>query len=274
MGSIYWKGTDGAYGTNANWSSGAVPTAGDNVRLIAGYDGSISTNLNQSAVAIGDFIVERGYGGDIGSLAGYLQIDPDLFEFSGGGTSFIDIGSAAIAATVNATGSPNEGERGLYLKGSGITTLSVQSGYVGLAAVQGDTATAANVRTIGTDADLICGKGCTLTTATALGGVMRLRASLTTLNVYGGTVYIEEAAAVTTVNVYGGTVYHNSTGTVTTWNARGGTSDWLSYAGARTVTNTNIYRGASIRFNPAAVTHTNNPVLQETMLVDTSIYTG
>jgi hypothetical protein len=274
MASIYWKGTDGAYGTNANWSGGAIPTTGDHVRLIAEYDGDILTNLDQSAVAIGDFVVENGNESDIGTIAGYLQIDPNLFEFSGDGTAFINLSGAAIPATVNNTRTPNDGERGLYLKGSAITTLSVQAGAVGLAVIQGDTATATSVRTISSEADLICGKGCTLTTAECLGGVMRIRASLTTLNVYGGTVYIEEAAAVTTVNVYGGAVHHNSTGTVTTWNARGGTSDWLSFAGARTVTDVNIYRGAVLRLNKAAVTYTNAPALIDTMLINTSIYTG
>ena len=208
------------------------------------------------------------------TIVAYLQIDPNLFEFAGQGTAFIDIGSAAIPATVNKTRSPNTGERGLYLKGSAISTLSVQSGSVGLAMIQGDTATAATVRTISNGADLICGKGCTLTTATCMGGVMRLRASVTTLNVYGGTVYLEEAAAATTVNLYGGTVQHNSTGTVATWNAYGGTSDWLNYAGSRTVTDLNIYRGSAIRFNKASVTHTNAPALIDTMLINTSVFTG
>ena len=35
MASIYWKGTDGAYSTNGNWSGGAIPNTNDNVRLVA-----------------------------------------------------------------------------------------------------------------------------------------------------------------------------------------------------------------------------------------------
>lgn len=266
MANIYWKGTDGNYSTGANFSGAATPTTGDNVRLIAEYTGNITTGLDQSADAIGDFIVESGYTGSIASVAAYLQIDPNRFEFSGEGVSYIDIGSAAIAAVVNKTINPQTGGRGLYLKGSAITTLAVQSGAVGLATVHGDTATAASVRTIGTKADLWCGAGCTLTTADCLGGMMRLRASVTTLNVWGGTVYLEEAAAATTVNIYGGTVFHNSTGTVATWNAFAGTSDWLAFSGSRTVTSLNIYRNAVIRLNKAAVTHTNAPALSDSTM--------
>lgn len=270
MSNIYWKGTDGAYGTNANWSGGAIPTTGDNVRLIAEYDGDITGGLNQSAVAIGDFVVEDGYEGDIGTIAGYLRIDPDRFEYAGTGTAFIDIGSAAIPAVINKTGTGNNGERALYLKGSGITTLSVQSGYVALAGVHGDTATASSVRTVGQQADLWCGSGCTLTSAICQGGVMRIRANITTVNVYSGVCYLEEAATATTVNLYGGRFVHNSTGTITTVNGYGGTVDWMQSASARTVTNFNIYRGLTAFYNKAAVTYTNAPVLQDTMTLVTS----
>src|SRR5690606_38969133 len=56
-----------------------IPQTGEDVRIPAG-SGSISSNLDQSAVAIAGFYVESGYTGTIGASTSYLRIDPDVFE--------------------------------------------------------------------------------------------------------------------------------------------------------------------------------------------------
>jgi hypothetical protein len=53
-----------------------VPRAGDNVRIPASTTWGIAAGLNQSAVALGSFVVEDGYRGAIASASGYLQIKP------------------------------------------------------------------------------------------------------------------------------------------------------------------------------------------------------
>lgn len=256
-----WIGTDGAYSTNGNWSPTNIPTTGDHVRLPAGGS-TITSGLNQSAVAIGDFIGEDGFASVVGVDSGagtYLQIDPDRFEWSGTGVALIDVSGAVIPANVfnSATGVAT-GKRGLYLKGSAITTLNVTKGKVGLAVRDAETSAATTARCNGENADLWLGAGVTLTTAECLKGVLRLRCAATTLNIYGGTVYSEEIGTITTVNMYGGIFYPNSTGTITTINLLGGTLDFRKSGAARTVTTLNLKRGASwtIQLNKEAVTYT------------------
>lgn len=259
MANKLWIGTNGAYGTNGNWSPTNVPTTGDDVRLA--YGGSaISSTLDQSAVAIGDFIVESGFSAAIGSASGagsYLQLDPDRFEFAGTGQALIDLGSAAITAQIFDSATPNTGDRGLFLKGSALAGLNVLKGRVGLAARHGETSAVTTATVNGVSADLWIGEGTTLTTLNVLLGTCRVRSAATTINLFGGTLYLEEVGTVTTVNVYGGTLFPNSSGTITTMNVLGGTVDWTKSGVARTVSTLNLKRGTSwsVKLNKESVTY-------------------
>lgn len=251
-----WAGSDGNYGTAGNWSPSGVPTAGDDVRIPASSSQSITSGLDQSAVAIGDFIVEEGYTGTIGSADGYLQIDPDRFEFAGSGQAWIDIGSAAIDVQVLGTAAAATGDRGLHLKGSAIDELAILGGNVGVAARHGETATVATCRVTGANADVILGAGVTLTTLRVTAGTVRLRCACTTVTVYGGTLHTEEDGAITTLNLEGGTVYSNSSGTITTLNAGGGTADFTRSGLARTVSTLKQNPGSTLVYDPAVLTIT------------------
>ena len=248
-----WTGvTDGDYGNSANWSPSGIPTTSDSVYLTADFSVDITAGLDQSAVAIDKFVVD-GFTGKIGTLAlGYLQIDPDLFSFSGSDVSFIDVGSAAIDLDVRSTASG--ATRGLYLKGSAIAVLSLIRGNVGLANQYGETSTAATIRVLG--GSLFCGTGATLATVDSYSGTTNLGASVTTLNVYAGTITTSAAAAITTLNGYGGTVTHNGTGAITTANLEGGTLDLTNSGLARTVTTLNLKTRGSIIYDPAVITIT------------------
>lgn len=235
-----------------------IPVAGDHVRIPAGT-ASISSGLQQAAVAIGDFIVEKGYTGDIGSSTGYLQIDPNRFEFSAtGGEAYIDVTTASnLDCQVFSTGNAATGERGLYLKGSSIDVLNISGGSVGVAVVHGDSATVATARLDSQNASLWIGEGCTLTTYQQRNGTGILRCAATTVLTYGGTLTTEEIGAITTVNQKGGTIVHNSSGTVTTWNLYGGVLDERQSGVARTISTLNKYSGNwQIYRNKEAVTHT------------------
>lgn len=253
-----WIGTDGNYAANANWSPTNVPTSGDHVRIPAG-SGSITSGLNQSAVDIGDFIVEPGYTGTIGTASAYLQIDPDRFEYSGNSNSasYIDIGSAAIPLQVYKTGPAAEGYRALYLKGSGITVLNVASGSVGIAARSGETSTVTTLRTISSSASVSVGAGCSLTNHQQLDGNVELHCAATTVSVYDGTLRTVEVGAITTLNVRGGEVFPESTGTITTLNAYAGSTDFTGSGAARTVTTLNLKLGGKVAYDPAVLTITN-----------------
>lgn len=253
-------GTDGNYGANGNWSPTNVPTTNDDVRLTPGA-GSISSGLDQSAVAIDDFIGEAGYTGTIGSESGagsYLQIDPNRFEWEGTGVALIDVGGATIPLQVLNAATATLGKRGLYLKGSGITVLNVVKGKVGLASRPGETATATTINVSGPSADLWIGLGVTTTTVNVLGGKCRIRCGATTVNIFDGEVYTEENGAITTVNMWGGRFYPNSTGTIGTLNILGGLTDFRKSSVARTVSAMALGREApwTVHLNKEAVTYT------------------
>lgn len=236
----------------------SIPVATDDVRIPAG-SASIASGLDQSAVAIVDFIVEEGYTGDIGSSTEYLRIDPDKFEFGAtGGTAYIDVGSASsLACQIFSTGQPTTGNRGLYLLGSAIGVLNVVGGHVGVAVRAAETATVATARLGAKAASLWLGEGVALTTWQQQDGAGRLRCAATTVLIYDGSLNTEEAGAITTVNQKGGDVVASSTGTVTTWNLYGGSLDLRKSGAARTITTLNKYRGNyQVYHNKEAVTIT------------------
>lgn len=220
--------------------------------------GSINSavGLDQSGVAIGDFIIDEGYAGSIGSATlGYLYIDPDRLEIHGTGEYWLDMRAAAIAVQVYGTGTPDEGNRGLYLRGSAISTLNVLGGHVGVAVRNGETSTVTTARVLG--GSCWFGSGAGLTTLNHYAGDTILRCAATTVVAYNGSVTTQEAGAVTTATLWNGTYVTNSTGTITTFHLYGGTLDEKKSGAARTISTLNLYPGTSQWLcNNEAVTHT------------------
>lgn len=237
-----------------------IPQATEHVRIPAG-SGAISSNLDQSAVAIGDFIVEEGYESAIGTntsgVASYLLIDPNRFEFNGNGQSYIDLTTAAISPRIIGTVAAQSGERGLYLKGSAIATLEVMGGSVGLASRGGETATATSARVLGASTSLWLGNGVTLTNLTQYDGEVIKRGAVTTTILYRGRMVSEENGAMTTVTQYGGTYIWKSSGNITTYNLYNGSLDMKQSGATRTLSTLNKYPGSlTIHRNKEAVTIT------------------
>lgn len=248
-----WSGTGnttssvglGDYNTAINWSGDSVPVATDDVIIPAGTM-DLQYGLNQSAVAIGEFLVESGHRAQIGRFDGgiphYLRLDPDTFSFLGSGSlGLFDFGSAAIPLLIESRGAPAEaGRHVVYIKGSALTTVEINRGNVGIAPLFGETAT------IGTlicgfadnqanDVDLTVGGGVTLTTLNQTGGRCLLKCSATTVNQSSGcTLTTEGTGAIATLTARGA-VYPKSTGTIGTLNCYG-TVDFSRDFTARTVT--------------------------------------
>lgn len=244
------SGNEGDYSVAANWSPSGVPTTGDNVRIPAGNSQDIDAGLNQSAVAIGDFIVENGYTGKIGTSSANLQIDPDYFRFNGAsaGVCYIDLGSAAISVDIVDTSAGATGLYGLFLIGTGIDNLSIQSGEVGLAPRIGEAATVADVVVLG--GNLYIGEGCTITNVSISdGSILCWEAVSSTVNVYGGTFTIGYTATIATLNVFGGTCVIQTTGTITTLNLYGGIVQCANNGLNKTITTLTLYNG-DITFDP------------------------
>lgn len=242
-----------------------IPVATDNVRLPAGA-GKISSNLDNSSVALGSFIVEKGYTGTIASSSAYLRVGATRFEFSGGGLSYIDLGSSSVSPQVFSTASGGDGTRGLYLLGSALATVNVVGGQVGISVNAGETATITTATVTDGSGSLWLGAGVTLTNWTQHGGDNIVRCAGTTMNIYGGSCKTEEVGAWTTQNVYSGTLTSNSTGTVSTLNSYGGTVDYDKSDAARTVSQLNKYSGGSVKMNKEAVTYTAVSILESQTL--------
>ena len=256
MADKYWNGntgTDGDVTDATNWTPSGVPTASDNVRLVAGFNTAMSSNLaGLSGVSLGDFIVEEGYTGTIGTSTADLEITCTSFEFEGSGKAYIDLEASNITATIHGSAaSTSVGTFGLYLIGSNLAALVVSSGSVALAGFMGTTATAAAVRVSGGTVTL--GAGCTVTTVTTYGGTINTRANITTANGYGGTLRTGEQAAITTLLVDGASVDDRATGTITTATVNSG---YLAVkAGtSKTISTLNINAGGGASWDPNSVT--------------------
>jgi hypothetical protein len=238
-----------------------IPVATDLVEIPPGSN-AISSGLDQSAVALASFRVLRGYreaiGVNTGAEPSYLRVDPDAFYFEGEGTSFIDLGAAAIAANVlNAGRGLGPGTAGVYLKGSNLSAVNVENGVAGLAMRPGETSTAAVAR-VGTsqNAILTCGSGVTLTDAACNGGTLVVQCAVSgDIDQYGGNVVKEGGGTVAEWIQDGGTSYPNN-GTVTVMTANAGTVDLTRSSIPRTIGTLNEGSRSTIKRDPSVVTVT------------------
>jgi hypothetical protein len=256
------SGALGDYATAANWLASGVPIAADDVEFAPRVSmNSVDAGLDQSAVAIDEFRVRAGFSGNLGDEDNYLQIDPDSFRFEGTGRSYIDLGAAAIEAFIQNTKAFSSSMHGLYLVGSAISTLFMDRGNVGLAALPGETSTVTTLN-VGyvlnrtSDADITCGAGLTLTNYNQCAGKALLRCACTTAVIDAGKMQTEGAGALTTVTINDGTFFPNSSGTITTLNMNGGTVDLSMSTKPRTITTANL-EGGTLIYDPDVVTITN-----------------
>jgi len=260
MADVTWHGNDSTtpndLSVGGNWSTSSVPTGGDHVRLVSNYTANMSAGMSTlSATTLGDVVVESGYTGSIGTISDPLDIICSRFEFNGGGSSHINLQSSSIDAIINDTSQNiSTGQRGLYLTGTTLQTVSITGGIVGIAYQHGDTSSVTTLRVH--NGDVVAGNGCTLTTVDVYGGNVVLNSNITTLNVYGGRVVAGDDCDITTLNIKDGIFRNVATGDITTANIDGGV---LEMAGgiARTITNLNLNAGGGIDYDPAVVTVTN-----------------
>ncbi len=234
-----------------------VPVATDHVRIPAGSGTMVGYDF--SGVAIGDFIVEDGYTAAIGTATLPLSIDPDRFEWSGTGRSYINLSTAAISPDVRKTGPGGAGLMGLYLTGSALVTLTVYTGTVGVAWLFGGSSTLSAARAIGTSASIYLGKNVSFTTAYTAKGKIYANCAGTTANIFGGYFQTEEQGAYTAINAAGGaSLVLNSTGTVGTLTMQSGytgTVD-LTQSGESRIFSSIVQRGGILLVDKGIVTVT------------------
>lgn len=248
----------GPYDLNiaGNYAEGIVPVAGDDVTFASG---KALYGLNQSAVFTGKITFLPSFvNAQCGSAGNRLQCAPTGLVIDAGGTTaiWLDIGSANIPVTVNTTGSPTSSAYGVDLIGSNMTTVTANSGSVGIAVNAGETATIATF--VNNGATVVVGSGVTLTTFVQATGTATVNCAATTISVNGGTLTTRGTGAMTTATVSGnGTLVSNSSGTITNLKRLGGSADFTKSRASRTVTNDTYTIGGEIIFDPTVVTFTN-----------------
>ncbi len=255
MATKIWTGVvSGDFSVTGNFTGGS-PSNNDTVYISGSV--SISSGLSTGLTGI-NLIVDPGYTGSIGLIGTYFSMACATFTYSGGGLSYIDLGSSNIAAVVIATAAASSpSTSGLYLKGSNLLSLLVSGGYVALAGQDSETSTVATARVSGSTANLVLGSGVTLTTASLSSGNLVVNCAATTINVNSGILTTGGSGAITTVNQYAGTSYPYSTGTITTHNVLGGTASYIGFPVARTVTTLKLNPGGIAIYDSAIVTVTN-----------------
>ena len=281
-----------------NWTGGSVPTTGDSV-YIEQSSVSIKYGLAQSGVTLALLSITSSFTGDIGLpalnqtgssnyqeyRATYLAIGATALNIGdgpgqGSGRLKIDLGSVQSTVNIRNTSSGSETNlEAVQLKGTHASNVvNVTKGSVAIAGYGGDVSTVATL-TVGfvsspsTDSRVRCGAGVTLTTLQMSGGEVELNSGLTTVTMTTGTLTLN-AGNVTTLTADGGTVYYAGTGTITTANLSEATLDFSRDMRGRTVTNSNLYRGAGWNDPFGTVTKTNRRQLVRCSLPDVTVNDG
>jgi hypothetical protein len=271
--------------TAANWTTGAIPAAGDDLWFInsassvkwglASISNPALTSINGDSTFTGEIGLPRynAVGGYYEYRARFLTAGFATLNWgqnpgqgSGSGRVQLDSGATVWTANIISTGTPaDHGRPALYMKGTSAgNVLNVQSGAVGVAIEPGDTSTVLTVQ-IGylhsqaTDVTLTLGSGVTLTTIQQYGGVININSNVTTLLDFGGTANVFGTATVGTLDVEdGGTVNYYSSGALTTGTVgENSTLDYSLDPRPKTVANLTVY--GTLNDPNKVVTYTNPP---------------
>jgi len=285
-----WIGTtDGDYETATNWS-GIVPITTDYVRIVQTATQAIDTNLDQSAVDLRDFVVEKDCPVVIGKWSAASQIEYlkiSLLETThwdatlrGSGESFLffDEYRNIFIEEAPSAGDSNYGLNltGTIDAGAGKVFITAESGTVGIATYTDETFEANEINT--TDANVTLGSGVYAADGAAAmpllnikGGTVINRAAVTTINV-DNCDFRHESGAVTTMTIKSGTAIIAGAETIGTIYARANTTlDMTGDLQAKTITHLYVGAGVTLDFRGGHVTVTNDIHLQGCSLSDITI---
>lgn len=236
-----WNQTD-------QWSTGTVPVNGDNVFFNAlSAAVGLTTNLNQSGVALASLIITAGFEGTIGDSSTFLQIGATILQVGsevGNGSQRlnIDLGSATVSTvdiiTTTTTTGADENFAPLRLKANNASTdiqINGETSNVSIIDEDDATGTIGDIAVLNSSTILI-GRGCTYSNFSQVTGTTEILEAQGANIVSGGQVTLSGSTAVTSVIQTAGTCISNTTGTTTTYTGRGGTLDTTQSALARVIT--------------------------------------
>ena len=252
-----------------NYSGNALPTGGTDTLIFDNGSVDMRWGLDY-ATTLTAITKYKSYSGNVGlpevntdnaskpyheyrttylTCTGCTTANLEVGEGTGSGRFKLNTGTGQSAINVFGRGQRVEtGVPCILWKGTHASnTLSNIAGDVGVAFFGGETATVATlVNGDGpqSQANTVCGTGCTLTTVTMNGGTLETNSAITTANQFGGLAWVHKSGTVTTANIYGGTHYPNGAATYTTLNLFGGTFDASKGNTSFTASTINIYKGA------------------------------
>jgi hypothetical protein len=259
------------WNTAGNWSSGAVPVAGDDVTLDGrGGGNSILYGLNQSTITLATMKHYQGAPA-VGTTSLALKVSVTTGESnikpadgSTPGMNLFNIDTGANATNWTNHASANGGASGLpsvMIAGSHASNVySQDGGTVGIGVMT--PGQACNFPEINvTGGTLTTGSGTTWTTAENNGGTVYLGvgSAAGTLTNTRGTCTVSGATKVQTINADGGTLKLNQRATIAdTLNLNGGTVDFSGNSLAYTVTALVVKDGGGtvIQLKPGHGTYT------------------
>jgi len=261
-----------------NWSTGNVPSNGDDV-VIQNSSASILHGLDQQSIALNSLSIDQSYTGSIGlslkNLAGYVEYRETYLRIqaatitvgsgsgSGSGRIKLDTGSGQCALNVHNSGSPaTSGVKSILWRGTHASnTVTVNKGSFGAAVFAGETATIATLKegfrtNVSGDSDVLLGSGCSLATIAKTGGSLEINSSFASLDHAAGETVIADGTP-GSMTIAGGAVRYQTAGTYTQATlASGGELDFRQDLRPRTGTDTTLRAGAVLRdpANPIALT--------------------
>ncbi len=234
-------GTSSDWGTASNWAENVVPADDDEVYIVSGVvdiDGS-----DQSAVTLDLMVVGPQYTGTIGSTLTALQINSDVFDFSGMGTYSYLSGTLDTVTIQNTSTSTTA----LTLSECTIDTLRVLGGN-GTVTIDDASTVTTKIEQVGATAittsiasDTTIGGSCELVIEA---GKMELNVAVPTITVFGGSLESDHTGTVTTLEIYDGLVRWSPSAdcTITTLTVYGGKFDASeSTTPTYTVTDTTVH---------------------------------
>lgn len=266
MADRYWLGVTSDWTDTANWSTtltgvggSAAPVSTDAVYILKG---GLDINVNVSghtAVDLNSLTIGGEFTGSIGNLGTALTIAVSgrtSINYSGSGQILITAGTNDID-DLHITRPGGSGSASVNLTGGRFTAIYAGRG-VNLTMEAGATCTTF----LSTGANVTIEYNSTaITTGSWYGGVVACRRTVTTGTVEGANFTMGYIGASTTLNLRKDARYtHNSVGTlakVNSFPSSVGTAGSVAF----TVTNSDVYQGATLfQNNPAVVTNTNDPV--------------
>ena len=292
--------------TAANWDGGAAPVAGDTV-IFEHSDVDALYNLDQSSVDnLAVMTVKQSYTGKLGlprtNVQGGSAAADKYVEYrtqsltvqikaltigkgSGSGSGRLKFSmenGTACAIRVLDTGTPIETdvESVIITNTHADTTAVLSKGSVGFNIFAGETGSLSTLDIGFRQNQIGCvtgksGSGTTLTTLTKSGGIYEVQAAVTTITHTGGTLTFSGTGAVTTLNARGGMVKYLSDGTLTNLLADGGaTVDYSQDMRSRTVSNGDVWKGATMLDPHKTVTWSAGIDLNQCGLIDVTLDLG